>query len=413
MASEPRPRNIVIVGGGIIGCTCSYFLTRHPSFDPSIHKITIIEATAIASGASGKAGGLLALWAYPANIVKLSYQLHAELAQKHDGAKRWGYRAVHCGSLRAKGRIFGDADGKTVGNNGEEWKKLPKTDNKKAKSIAAGIPKDLDWFDAEAVKGYSEMGTPSTTAQVHPYQFTTSMADLAKEAGAKIILGSVTAVDSFGDGVKGVTYEDKDTKHIHTLPATDVILAAGPWTSHVYPEAPIEAMRAHSVVIKADVTPYAVFSEIDLPKDFGRTGGGDVKKKRHGLSVSPEMYARPDGTVYACGEGDTLIPLPKTSDLVVCDEDRCQDIIDYCVSISTPMREGDVLARQACYLPSVAGGGGPLIGETGTKGLFMATGHTCWGIQNSCATGKLISEFVFDGKAKSAKIDSLDPRRFL
>jgi glycine/D-amino acid oxidase-like deaminating enzyme len=252
----------------------------------------------------------LALWAYPANIVKLSYQLHAELAKEHDGAKRWGYRAVHSGSLRAKGRTFGDTNGASVGSNGEEWQKLPKTNKeKKGKTIAAGIPKDLDWFDAEAVKGYSEMGTPSTTAQVHPYQFTTSMAELAQEAGTKVIFGSVTAIDSFGDGVRGVTYEDKETKHIHTLPATDVILAAGPWTSHVYPEAPIDAMRAHSVVIKANVTPYAVFSEIDLPKDFGRTGGGDVKKRRHGLNVSPEMYARPDGTVYACGKDSRLLHL--------------------------------------------------------------------------------------------------------
>jgi glycine/D-amino acid oxidase-like deaminating enzyme len=117
--------------------------------------------------------------------------------------------------------------------------------------------------------------------------------------------------------------------------------------------------------------------------------------------------------MYAIGEGDTLIPLPKSSDLVVCDEDRCQDIVDYVSSISTPMREGQILVKQACYLPSVSLGGGPLIGETGIKGVFMATGHTCWGIQNSCATGKLMSEFVFDGKAKSANISSLDPRKFL
>jgi glycine/D-amino acid oxidase-like deaminating enzyme len=77
------------------------------------------------------------------------------------------------------------------------------------------------------------------------------------------------------------------------------------------------------------------------------------------------------------------------------------------------MRTGEVLVKQACYLPHVSGGGGPLIGETGSKGLFMASGHTCWGIQNSCATGKLISEFVFEGGAKSARIDSLDPRRVL
>lgn len=412
-------------GGGIIGSTTAYFLTRHPSFNPATHRITIVEAQGIASAASGKAGGLLALWAYPKCLVPLSYKLHEELAKEHDGAKRWGYRAVSCGALRAKGRVHENTNGGAVAQDGKEWAKLPKTDKKSKPAV--GLPKDLDWFDAEAVKDYSEMGTPSTTAQVHPFQFTTSMADLAVEAGAKVVLGSVTAIDYYGQhGVKGVTYEDKETKHIHTLPATDVILAAGPWTSHVFPEAPIEAMRAHSVVIKADVTPYAIFSEIDLPKDFGRKDGGDVKKRRHGLTVSPEMYARPDGTVYACGkcsqcrfkalanectgEGDTLIHLPKTSDLVVCDEERCQDIIDYCGSISTPMREGEVLAKQACYLPSVTGGGGPLIGETGIRGLFMATGHTCWGIQNSCATGKLMSEFVFDGKAKSANINSLDPR---
>ena len=72
-----------------------------------------------------------------------------------------------------------------------------------------------------------------------------------------------------------------------------------------------------------------------------------------------------------------------------------------------------MLLRQACYLPSVSLGGGPLIGETGITGLLMAAGHTCWGIQNSCATGKLMSEFVFDGKAHSADISSLDPRKFL
>jgi hypothetical protein len=36
--------------------------TGHPSYDPARHKITLIEASEIAGGASGKAGGMLAQW---------------------------------------------------------------------------------------------------------------------------------------------------------------------------------------------------------------------------------------------------------------------------------------------------------------------------------------------------------------
>lgn len=238
--------------------------------------------------------------------MPLSYKLHAELAKEHNGAERWGYRTLHVGSLRAKGKVYGaDVKGEEKGG-GEEWQKLPKTKNR-GKTLAS-IPKALDWFDTDCIKGYSEMGTPETTAQVHPYLFTTSIFELAVQAGVQIIYGSVTAIDSFDERVRGVTYEDKETRHIHTLPATDIVLAAGPWTSHVFPEAPIDAIRAHSVVIKADVSPWAVFTEIDLPKDFGRTGGGDVKKRRHALNVNPEMYARPDGTVYACGTSLSISP---------------------------------------------------------------------------------------------------------
>jgi glycine/D-amino acid oxidase-like deaminating enzyme len=392
-------------------------LTRHPAYNPKLHSITILEATRIASGSSGKAGGLLALWAYPSSIVPLSYRLHAELAKEHGGVDRWGYRKVHCGQLSIKGRQIGTA---SHGSNGdgakEEWSKLPKRDNNAlGKLRAAGIPKDLDWFVPENIRSYEEMGTPETTAQVHPKLFTESMAELAQEKGAKIILGRVTDIDYMTGEAKAVTYEDQASGKMETIPATDVIVSAGPWSRHVLPEAPIDAMRAHSVTIKADVSPYAIFSEITLPTDFGRTNESEKgRRRRHDKIVSPEMYARPNGEVYACGEGDSLIPLPKTSDLVQCDEDRCQDIIDYCAAISDEMRDGEVLVKQACYLPSVSGGmGGPLIGETGVKGLLIATGHTCWGIQNGPATGKLMSEFVFDGKAKSAKIASLDPKSML
>jgi len=109
------------------------------------------------------------------------------------------------------------------------------------------------------------------------------------------------------------------------------------------------------------------------------------------------------------------VAVPETTADVQIDEARCDDLIAQVSSISDYIRLGRVTRKQACYLPilSVGGSGGPLIGETGTEGLLMATGHSCWGINNAPATGKLLSEIVFEGQAVSADIRQLDPRRIL
>jgi glycine/D-amino acid oxidase-like deaminating enzyme len=236
------------------------------------------------------------------------------------------------------------------------------------------------------------------------------MAKLAEEKGAKVTLGSVTNIGYADDAVESVTYTDKESGDSKTIPATDVVIAAGPWTRSVLPEAPISSMRAHSVVIRPTrpVSAHTLFTNIEIPANF------DPAKPSRPTVAAPEIYARPDDTVYACGEGDQTVPLPKTTADVEVDQTRCQEIINQVGSISDELRNGQICARQACYLPNVtAVRGGPLVGHTSTKGLYLAAGHTCWGIQNAPGTGKLISEFVFDGQAKSAKIGSLDPRNYL
>lgn len=414
-------KNIVIVGGGIIGCTSAYYLSRHPSYDPSKHKITLLEATKIAGGASGKAGGLLALWAYPSSLVPLSYKLHKQLSDEHGGEERWGYRAVHCGQVDCIGRNTaakssvrgkdGDMDGQN-GEVGESVSLQKRSKDAMSKLRKAGVPQGLDWVDPESLRAYEEMGDPSTTAQVHPFQFTTSMADLAREKGVEIMTeSSVEQVNYTADGksVESITYTQRGKEQ--TLPATDIVLAAGPWTKSVYPSAPIGAMRAHSVTIKPSrpVSAYALFTQIKLPSKF------TPNMAHSGQYVTPEIYARPKNEVYACGEGDHLVPLPSTSQEVEVDEQRCQDVVDFVGSVSDELRDGEVTARQACYLPSVVGSNAPLVGPTGIKGLWMAAGHTCWGINNGPATGKIVSEFVFDGEngVKCAKVKGLDPRAYL
>ncbi|KAM0434135.1 hypothetical protein ACHAPT_004080 [Fusarium lateritium] len=415
-------RNIVVVGGGIIGCTTAYYLTRHPKFNPALHTVTLLEAApSVAPGASGKAGGLLALWAYPACLVPLSYRLHAELAAEHDGPRRWGYRRLGCGSFDAvvsRDRIKAMQQ---VAEEGKTWEKLPKQNGAAKDLLEAGrLPEDLDWVDRDVVNNWAEMGSPGATetAQVHPLHFTTAIAELAQQAGTKIHTNTkVTKVNSSKTGVESVEYLDRETDEKKTIDGvTDIVVAAGPWTSKVLPRAKIEGLRAHSVVYDVEVSPYAIFTDIELPPDFVPEHRAKMgQKRRHKGRVDPEIYARPFGEAYACGEPDTNVPLPETADQVECDEAQCDDIISYLGTISPVLAAAPIKAKQACYLPRHIRFGqesGPLLGRTTVPGLFVAAGHTCWGIQNGPGTGKLMAEFVFDGGAKSANVDKLDPRKF-
>lgn len=87
-------RHIVIVGGGIIGTSIAYYLSR----TKGAPAITLLESSkGVAPGASGKAGGFLALdWHGMAtsSLAALSYKLHRDLAKENNGAERWGYREV-------------------------------------------------------------------------------------------------------------------------------------------------------------------------------------------------------------------------------------------------------------------------------------------------------------------------------
>jgi glycine/D-amino acid oxidase-like deaminating enzyme len=432
-----KARNIIVIGGGIIGTSCAYYLSTHPSFRPSsgpsrdgdgdADTITLLEASSIAGGASGKAGGLLALWAYPQCIVPLSFRLHEELAAAFDGAKRWGYRKVECGQVEAVGRTRRDEKSKGEQRRADKeavslQKLLDPDEAKTSKANPRILPQQLDWLDPDAVRDYTTMAGTGETAQVHPYQFTTALAELAEANGVRIVYGSALTLNLSGGNkgrITGVTYAPKDARgdESRILPCDTVVLAAGPWTPNIWPEAPIEALRAHSVVIRPqrDISAYTLFTEISLP----RSSSPQAKKRGRGAvdMATPEIYPRPDGTVYACGAGDTLISLPPSSDIVQVDESRCQDVLDQVASISSLLHDGQVLARQACYLPNVrsssrGGPNGPILGQTSREGLFLAVGHTCWGIQNSVGTGKVVAEMVWEGKASSADVSTLDPKRW-
>src|SRR5690606_35975576 len=96
--------------------------------------------------------------------------------------------------------------------------------------------------------------------------------------------------------VEGVAYVDRETGETKRIDGvTDVIVCAGPWTGKILPRSKVEGLRAHSVVFEADVSPYAIFTDISLPSDYVPAHRArKCQRRKHRRSVDPEIYARPN-----------------------------------------------------------------------------------------------------------------------
>ncbi|KAF6751698.1 FAD dependent oxidoreductase [Ephemerocybe angulata] len=428
--STPSPNDsnphIVIIGGGIIGCTTAYYLTTSKSGPATSNrpiKVTLIEASAhgVAQGASGKAGGLVAKWAYPKELVAVSFREHERLAREHGGKEKWGWRYVGCGTWEGRAEIASESGEKgELGKGQKNLEKelgLPGGSKPKARGrLEKGLPEDLLWVKEELTDAYSPMGKDGHTAQVHPYQFTTSMFELAKSQGLVHVQGTATAVLKANGRVTGVSYKaNGGSGEIKTINATHVLVAAGAWSPRIVEELPISPTRAHSVIFRPQpgvhIAPYVLFTEIALSSKPSHGRGG---RRTATTTVSPEIYARPDGEVYACGPGDDE-PLPETVDDVEVDAGACDSIIQHVTAISQELKDAAVQKRQACYLPTVETGGGPIVGEADriAKGLYIATGHTCWGICNAPGTALALTELILDGKIRCGNLERLKPSVFL
>ena len=370
---DSPPRKIVIVGGGIIGCTTAYYLSHHPSFRTDIDEITILEASTIgvAQGASGKAGGLVAKWAYPRELVSVSFPEHVRLAELHNGAEHWGWRYVNCGSWEGHGEDTHSGSGVSDGSTTTSLEKTARLEGfDQIQRQEKGLPDDLRWVEESLTDFYSPIAGDGDTAQVHPYLFTTSMLQLAQSKGVKLRLGAIAGSIAIDERkVTGVSYQSP-TAPMEFAPATHAILCAGPWTPTILPSVPVKAARAHSIVIRpqpdVQISPYVLFTKIE------RIGA---------KYASPEIYARPENQVYACGPGDNS-PLPYLVDHVQVDDAACEVVFQHVASISPELRAGTVVKKQACFVPTVEKGGlgGPIIGPAPrmAKGYYIAAGHTCW-----------------------------------
>ncbi|PWN44155.1 FAD dependent oxidoreductase [Ceraceosorus guamensis] len=383
-------RHISIVGGGIIGVSSLYYLSRALSRLPAGSTLNLYEAGQdVAPAASGKSGGFLALdWhgTATADLAELSFRLHKELADEFSGREKWGYREVETLSV--------------------------KFDSNRSRSKG---PASLDWVDGKHVSSSSTMGGNGTTAQVTPRPLVRHLASEALKVSGVSIHKATRVVAAELDAASGRVKQIK-VRNAHgseeDVESTDLIIAAGPWTgalasslfsnseaglpSLLRKAKKIGGSRAHSVVIQGSrpTTAHCLFTDM-----------------RYGnKAAAPEVYAREDGTVYICGGSDEVI-LPENESDIVPDLKATAKLIEQAAVLSPDVLNVDkgakVKAEQACYLPISEGTGSPVITGDAKSGIYIAAGHSCWGITLGVGTGKVVQELVTDGKVSSADIRML------
>ncbi len=350
-----RKKRVVICGGGVIGATTAYFLSRRGI------AVTVVERTGVACAASGKSGGFLALdWCDGGPLEQLarrSFALHSDLAEAL-GGEAWHYRRM---------TTYGGQAGYSVEDAGP-----------------------VRWVSDQVAIG-QRLGTPETTAQVHPGDFTKAMMAAAEANGATLRAGEVTGILQADGKTTGVTVGSE------TLPADAVMIAMGPWSilaSRWLPLPAVYGLKGHSLVFETgDALPAEAL--------FLETADG---------TAHPEVFPRSDGTTYICGYRSEA-PIPIEPADVMPEEDESARFEAICRSISPVLRDAPLRSRQACFRP-VTRDGVPLIGAIpGVDGAYVATGHSVWGILNGPATGEAMAEMIADGAASTVDLTPFDPGR--
>ncbi|CAF0936447.1 unnamed protein product [Didymodactylos carnosus] len=389
---------ICIVGGGVLGAAVAYHLC-----EAGCTNIVIVERTGIACGASGRAGGFLAKnWSDSKSVGQLStasFLLHEKVAEKLRQEYNIDvmYRRVTTLNISLK-------------------EKTTTTPQRKSDTLPKWVTGDV--FKEEI------LGTEATTAQVHPGLLTNGLVRVVESKGGRVLIGKAN-----GFLFETITTHTEKDHHHQTAPvqasklllenqdpveADIFILTLGPWT---YQAATwfkdsvsfkpnisrqldcIQGLKAHSIVFKGNqpTEPYAFFL--------------NYVTSANGI-IDPEIYPRPNGDIYVCGFGEqTTQNLPDDANHVSINETSCDKLKEIAIHVSSTLKDANVEVRQACYLP-ISPDGIPLIGKLyGLENVYIATGHSCWGILNSLETGHQLAQLIINGQV-SPILNTCDPARF-
>ena len=379
--------DVAVIGGGIAGMATAAFLAQAGA------RVRLYERAEIGAGASGRNSGVVQHPFDPvlADLYRRSLAEYRDLEIALDGAFALPREPA--------GLLFVGHDRQVAESEAVQWASAwPETapevlDGRALASLEPSLAPDV-------VACRLRMGHP-----VAPAAATEAFAELARRAGAEIVLGQAASLVVDRDRVVGVQGDG------HVTGADAVVVAAGPWTPTVVdPKAawrPIVSIWGVVASVVLQNPPHHGLELIEIDVEPGNIGDGATADGR-----PPEPLTPSDDLVEF-----SLAPASGSSALgstFVASEPDGATWVDslrrvgarYVPEIATAPITG---VRQ-CARP-VSRDGRPLVGRAGwADGLWIHAGHGPWGISTGPGSARLLANALL-GHGEAIP-DSLGADRF-
>ena len=383
MTDVPATARLVIIGGGIIGCSTAYHLTRLGWRD-----VVLVERARLTSGSTFHAAGLVGQLRTNANITRLlteSVALYERLERETGQATGWKQN----GGLRLA----------CTGERMTELKRQATTARSFGLEMHILTPseaRDL-WplMDTGDLEGAAFL---PTDGQANPSDITQALARGARQAGATIVEDcAVTGIAAKDGRVAGVLTEQGE------IAAEIVVNCAGQWAREV------GAMAGVNVPLVPVQHQYLITEAIDgVTSDLPTLRDPDrliyFKEEVGGLAMGGY---EPDPRPWA----EDGIPPGFNFSLLDPDMDHFEPLMSQALARVPALEDAgvkDMINGPESFTPD----GNFILGEAPElRGFYVGAGFNAFGIASAGGAGKMLAEWIVGGEPPM-DLWAVDIRRF-
>ena len=376
MSAPTVTTDVVIVGGGLEGCSAAWSLTQR-----GITDVTIVERDTVGSGGTGKSSGVVRCHYGVSSLAAMAtrsldlFENAEEVLGEDVGFRQTGY-VVGVGPHNVEA-IHASMDAqRAVGVRTED---ISHDDVQKLWPVA-----DLEPFAAFAWEERGGYGDAYQTAQ--------AFAAAARRHGVRLRQGTtVTELVTEKGCATGVRLADGSV-----ISADTVVIAAGPWS--------VSLLAAHGIDL-----PITVHREQIVLIDPGQ----DLGKIPVFSDLVSLQYIRSEGShgqiLFGNSDLAELEPADPDNYLNRATDDFIELTIDK-VGTRLPGLENPSIASTYAGCYDVTPDFNPVISRTPIDGLITAAGFSGHGFKIAPAVGRLIADLVVDGISSDADIPADDFR---